>query len=169
MILSTLKFWEKNPALLIALFLLIGTGSALHFHPIYFAVFTALFLPLCFFKSRKKWIVLSLVGCTLGFVNAAYRVPKTVLPSEKVNGIARLQIDEIKPHQSPFQSSLLYRGTLLSFEAENGWKGENLPCQLYTPLYGKHPSADSIYLIEGTLEQHSAYSFFLKPNKKKSG
>src|SRR5271155_5056556 len=123
------SFWERNPALFFGLCLFLGTAAS--FQPCW-----PLFLSFCVLCSscKRKALPWAMV-CFLGaFFTASYRCPKVILPREKMTGTAIFHIEEVKEQSSPFNKSLLYKGTLKSFET-----GEktycDLPCHIYLPLF----------------------------------
>ncbi len=75
-------------------------------------------------------------------------------------------IDQVKIQSSPFYRSVLYKGKLKLFETDDQRTYHDLPCHIYLPLFGKHPSANRDYEIRGSLSQKGDFSFVLKPNKK---
>lgn len=156
------SFWERNPALFIGLSLLLGTAYAFHPHVILFFLLAAFCCT-----AISKWHALLALFCGAGaFTLAFVQHPKILLPQEKIHGSGQLHIQQIKPHSSPFNRSLLYAGTLTAFIADDGQVFENLPCQIHLPFFGKHPPADTDYRIHGTLSQRGDHAFLLKPDKK---
>ncbi len=156
------SFWERNPALFFGLCLFLGTAAS--FQPCWPLILS--FCVLCSSCKRKAlpWAMVCFLGA---FFTASYRCPKVVLPREKMTGTAIFHIEEVKEQSSPFNKSLLYKGTLKSFET-----GEkiycDLPCHIYLPLFGKHPTANKDYAISGTLSQKKERAFVLKPQKNKT-
>lgn len=154
-------FWSRNPALFLGLSLLLGNSIAFHFYPCLVVAFLVLLLTA---KSRRSFI-LSIVCFSAAFFNASYRYPKVTLSEEKLAGVGVFHIEEVKHSSSPFQKSLLYKGTLKTFETGEGITFNNLPCQIYLPLFGKRPSANIDYKIQGALCQKGDHAFVLKPGK----
>lgn len=155
------RFWSKNPALFIGLNLLLGTACAFHSHPI----FAVLFLFLSVTAKSKRTFIIALL-CIVGtYFYASYRHPKITLPQEKMKGTGVFHIDQIKNYASPFARSYLYKGTLKKFETD-GITLEEIPCNIYLPLFGKRPLGNTDYKIRGTLCQKGDFDFVLKPEKK---
>jgi competence protein ComEC len=158
------SFWEKHPALFLSLCLFLGTVAHFKFHWLLVLVFAALCASA---KKKKTWIIALL--CFIGAWAIAFeRCPKITLPQEKVAGKGIFHIDQVKMHSSPFNRSVLYKGTLKKFETGTAVIENNLPCYVHLPLFGKHPPATTDYEISGTLCQKADHFFVLKPEKKKA-
>lgn len=156
------SFWRRNPALFFSLCLLLGTAMSFRAHWLLFLCFAALCCSHC---QKRAWIVALL--CFLGaFVATSHRCPKIVLPQEKILGKGIFHIDQVKVQSSPFHRSILYKGTLKQFETKENGIYRDLPCNIYLPLFGKHPPANTDYEIDGFLFQKGDYAFVLKPDKK---
>ncbi len=154
-------FWGKHPALFLALSTLLGTALFFRREPLLALVF----LLLCSTARNRRTLLISLVCFIAAFSLTAWRYPPTVLSQEKVQGTGTFHIEQVKVHSSPFNRSILYRGTLKKFVAEDGTAYAGLPCNLFFPLYGKRPPASTDYEIAGTLSQKGDYSFLLKTQK----
>ncbi len=152
-------FWERNPALFFGLCVFLGAAASFYTHWFLFLSFVLLTLS----SKRKVW-AWALIGFLSAFFVTSYRCPKTLLPQEKISGAGIFHVDQVKIQSSPFNRSMLYKGTLRRFDAE-GKVYANLPCHLYLPLYGKHPPANTDYAIQGVLCQKGDYHFVLKPRK----
>ena len=159
-----LSFWEKHPALWIGLSLLLGTSYAFNPLPLFVAIWGV--LALC--VQNKRAVLWGLLACSGAYIGATLRHPTTLLAQEKVSGKGRFHITEVKPYSSPFNHSILYKGTLLYFEEETGNCYNKLPCALYLPMNGSHPVANTDYEIQGTLSQKGPYAFVLKPEKNRT-
>ncbi len=145
-----MSIWKRYPALYVALLVLIGASSA------FFLPFIAFVI---FFKKRLFWIIPLLV---LLYVKLLY----PTLPKEDV-GRAHFHIEEIKRHPGPVKTTLVYIGTIKTFEGEKGTY-RHLPARLYLPLNSKRHPANTDYLIDGTLTKISLGSYILKPTRKSS-
>lgn len=156
------SFWDRNPALFFGLCLLLGTAASFRPHWLLFLCFAVL---CCSLKKKKIWI-LALLSFLGAFVATSYRCPKIVLPQEKILGKGIFHIDNVKGQSSPFNRSILYKGTLKHFDTKEHGTYRDLPCHIYLPLFGKHPPANTDYEIRGTLCQKGDYAFVLKPEKK---
>jgi competence protein ComEC len=162
---SFVKFWEKHPALLIGIILLIGTAFSFHHEPIELCLLLGFIVPII--SQTKSWKVATflLLIFAIGWASACYRAPLITLPHPKMEGIARFAISAIKPHQSPFHRSLVYRGELVEFRSgEIELRG--IPCLLYLPFSKERPTGDRDYFIRGTLIQKEDRRFTLKPEKR---
>ena len=155
------RFWSKSPALFVGLSLLLGTAFAFYPHPL----FAVLLLLLSITAKSRRTLILALL-CAIGaYFYASYRHPKIALPQEKMKGTAVFHIDQIKNYASPFAKSYLYKGKLKTFES-SGVVFKNIPCNIYLPLFGKRPQANTDYEIKGTLCQKGDFDFVFKPEKK---
>jgi|SRR5579862_4812945 len=160
-------FWENHPALLIGILSVLGTASALVWHPVYIAVFLSLLLPY-FRKQRLNSICLcALAAGGLAYASSYWRIPSMHLPQEAIVGEGVFHIEHFSLISSPFNRSLCYKGILKSFRSKEGVLYHNLPCSIFHPLKSP-PSADRDYLIEGKLSQKKEQLFCLKPQKGKS-
>ncbi len=156
------SFWNKNPALFLGLFLLLGAAIAFRPHPI-------LLLPLiglCASSPSKRTLLAGLLCFALSLAMTTYRHPKIVLPQEKIEGVGIFHIEHVKNYSSPFNRSILYQGTLKHFTSKEGTVFNQLPCSIYLPLYGKKFPANTDYEICGTLCQKGDFAFVLKPGKQ---
>jgi competence protein ComEC len=159
-------FWENHPALLIGILSVLGTASALAWHPIYIAVLLSLFLPY-FWKRRLNSICLyALAAGCLAYASTYWRIPSIHLPQEAIVGEGVFRIEHFSVTSSPFNRSLCYKGVLKSFRNKEGVLYQNLPCSIFHPLKSP-PNADRDYLIEGKLSQKKEHVFCLKPKKGK--
>ena len=158
------SFWEKHPAFFFSLCLFLGTAIHFRFHWLFFVVLAALCAS---FRKKHTWII-ALLCFFGGWATTFHRCPKVILPQEKMAGKGIFHIDQVKMHSSPFNRSVLYKGTLKRFETEEMLIKDKLPCYVHLPLFGKHPPATTDYEINGTLCQKGDYLFVLKPEKKKA-
>jgi competence protein ComEC len=158
------SFWRRNPALFFSLCLLLGTAVSFRPHWLLFFFFALL---CCSSKQKQTWLIALL--CFFGaFIVTSHRCPKMILPQQKTLGKGIFHIAQVKIESSPFHRSILYKGTLKSFETKEKHIYRNLPCHIYLPLFGKHPPANTDYEISGTLCQKGNDIFILKPEKKSS-
>lgn len=141
-----------------------GGACCVGFQLYYLAVLAALILPI---TKKPKLFCFVITACLIGFLSIFLRYPEVTLSSEKLLGIGKFKPQSIKMVSSPFHRSLLYQGTLIDFQAQEQIY-RNLPCSIYWPIYGKRPTCNAIYQIEGCLEQKSSRFFVLKPTKKKA-
>lgn len=155
-------FWQKHPALLIGISLLMGGACCLDFQVCYLAVLATLFLPLI---KNRKLCLFATAAYLIGFFSLSLRCPEITLASKHTSGIGTFKPHSITMTSSPFYRSLLYQGTLIDFVTKEQTY-HKLPCSIYVPIYGKRPSCNAIYQIEGVLQQKSPRIFILKPKKK---
>jgi competence protein ComEC len=155
-------FWDKHPALLLGLSLLLGSAFA-------FKSSISLGIPLgllCLTAPSKKVFCATFLLFICGLFLSLHRCPKVLLNQEKVPGEGIFHIKQVKYYSSPFNRSLLYKGTLRHFQGEDGTTYKDLPCNIYLPPFGKRPPANADYRIQGTLCQKGDYAFVLKPKKQ---
>lgn len=155
-------FWGRNPALFFSLCLFLGTAASFRSYRLLFLFFVLL---CCTLQKKRTWIIASI--CFFGaYAATMYRCPKVVLPQEKISGKGIFHIDQVKTQSSPFNRSILYKGTLKRFETNEKKVYRDLPCNVYLPLYSKRPPANTDYEICGALFQKADHVFVLKPEKK---
>ena len=161
---SSIRFWEKHPALLIGSLLLLGTAFSLHRQPIELCLLVGFIFPFIF--QTKPWKMCSLLIAIflMGWISSSYRAPLIQLNEPKMEGTARFAISSVKPYQSPFHRSLVYKGELVWFQSEQT-EIRGVPCQIYLPFSKARPKADKEYLMSGTLVQKEARTFIFKPQK----
>jgi competence protein ComEC len=146
-------FWTQHPALLLGISLLIGCGSYLYAHP--FLVSLPWFVYLLLISKRSlifQGISFSLLGYVYSF--ALYSNAPHLTEPKEVEGI--FSIDLLKPYQSPFQTGLLYKGTLKIPQA--------LACTICAKGASR-PLANQDYWVSGILEQRGDFDYSLKPKK----
>lgn len=154
-------FWSRHPALFLSLCILLGTAIA--FEPL--LCLWIVFAVLCATASSRRTLILAVICFAAAYTSTAFRHPPLHLEQEKVPGKALFHIDQVKISTSPFSRSLLYKGVLKHFETNEGIVYTDLPCSIFLPLYGKHPPANTDYVIRGNLLQKADYAFVLKPEK----
>ena len=114
---SGIKPW----ALLVGLFSLLGTASALAWHPIYalFLLFIALscILEMDHLKIRLHWrkwgspvFLFALAIGSLSLLSTLWRAVPTELPQERLEGEGIFRIENLKIVHSPFNRSYCYKG-----------------------------------------------------------
>lgn len=142
--------------------LLLGAACALRWEWGLLAVFAFLWLPLL---PRK--IILgggAVVFASFLYVHCLYPFPS--LQEKMVHGTAYFEISTLSHYHSPFQHSLLYKGTIRSFETDEGEKYLRIPCTIYAPLNSARAAADSAYIVRGTLSEKSPRNYVFKTDKK---
>ncbi len=160
-------FFRKHPALMSGVVCLLGMAYGLNSHLVYLLLFGLLSFPLWIRPIQSKLLAVCVLIFVSAFTLVSLRCPIHTLPQETMKGKGVFTISNLKPQQSPFHRSLVYRGTL-NFESEDGFKATQLPCAIYHPAFGKHPQANCAYEIEGTLIQKQERFFIFKPEKKKA-
>lgn len=158
------KFWRQYPALLYALFILLGFGSSLSWNILLVFPLGLLSLPLLFRDENGRgghWIRLVLAGMlflgTFGFAKVYYHFP--ILSLEGSKGIAYVDIDSISSMTTSFGKKWVYRGVLQSFEpddpADTLLKARHIPCSisLMQNLEVKRPQANQAYRFHAILKE----------------
>jgi len=120
---------QKYPALFWGLAFLIGIASSFHFYLLAFA----LLLP-----KKKLWCI-----ALFGLLYSALLIPSFPQSGE---GSAVFHIEEVKRHNGPFNSCLVYRGKVKKFSSVDG-EFRRIPCQLYMYKKKNRPLAHCDYLI----------------------
>jgi competence protein ComEC len=141
-------FWEKCPALLAGISLLIAVSTPL------------------FGESEAKWILPALWGIYLIWISAGpgvvlmgigilYGVAcKQEVAPQETTGL--FSIHSLKPHVSPFGTGLKYQGTLYV-------DGRGVDCTvMYRGEIEEHPRADCDYVVEGALIARGRAEYVLK-------
>ena len=163
-----LDFWQKTPALLVGLCVLLGTASSLAWHPLYLLFLICILCPFIAKRTFPFPFFCAAILCLFAGASTHMRISRVKLPEDKVQGTGQFHIDNLSILSSPFNRSYYYKGMLKSFSTEDGKTYSNLPCGIFLPLKKKTPSADSDYIIEGTLLQKKEHQFCLKPKKGKA-
>jgi competence protein ComEC len=118
----------------------LGIAFALAFHWSYFIP-----LLLCFWINKKHLysaVMVCLIGTFWAFFS--YSLPK--ISQEGIKGSGIVTIDAISFVQSPFQKSILFKGSLKKFK---GFKP--IPCKIYFNKGKKLPSGKHQLQVTGTL------------------
>jgi competence protein ComEC len=162
-------FWQKHPALLYALFFLIG----------------------CYYALEASWLILFPLGILFGtqaklskdllmrlglasltaiaafvYVKTQYILPK--LPPQGAYGSIEFDIQSLSSSKTHFGKFWVYKGKIRKFYPDSknpADEGENIPCRLSLPLRPdcERPAANKSYLIRGRLQEqkHGHYAFFM--------
>ncbi len=89
-----LDFWKRHPALLIGLLTLLGTASALAWHPLYGAVLLCMLLPFLYKRTFTLSFLCAIAACLLAFATSSLRISSIHLPDNKIQGTGRFRIDK---------------------------------------------------------------------------
>ncbi|PJD96120.1 MAG: hypothetical protein CK425_06870 [Parachlamydia sp.] len=171
-------FWRHHPALLYALFALIGIHVALSYSILTLIPLTILGLPfflssLYSFRQLKIRLLCGLaISCGFyAYVAAAYVYPK--IEVQGVSGIACIDISALRQVNGYHGKNWKYAGTLLHFTPKSA-KGDaisiarNVPYTLFLPGSAEtHPPASGAYYVEAVLKEWRSGYYIL--NVKKGG
>lgn len=139
------QFWKEQPALLLAISLLIGTSSFLFWESPWNWIFPSLWA--LYLACFRFWAEMLLI---LGGALYSWALYSGV-PSGQ---IGYFSIISMQPQQSPFQKGHLYKGLL--------YMGRHrIPCSI-SHLGDNYPRADSDYIVRGQLQTKGAYTSFFK-------
>jgi competence protein ComEC len=139
------QFWKEHPALLVALCLLIGTGSFLFWEGPWNYLWPALWA--IYLISLRSWTSIILVIAAILYSWCLYS-------GSPGGDKAYFSIASLQPHATPFQKGLLYKGMLFS-------NGSRFPCSIYTQS-GDRPAANCDYLLKGYLTDRGSYNYAFK-------
>lgn len=151
---SNSYFWEKHPAFLYGLLILLGSASILkpsfsYFLPLGWLIYSS-------YNTIKLLLIgISLFALTLIYTKTIYTFPS--IGEEKIAGEGLFHIESISIHASPFQHSYLFKGSLRHF---NHWK--DIPCSFHIPLKKQRPLGNADLLIQGHLLQKADKKYTLK-------
>jgi competence protein ComEC len=172
-----LNFWNHHPALFFGLSFLLGLYSRLS-NPLY-SLFPLLclhipYLIACVQKDKRalKILSLSLLIFSTAWVYAAAQYTFPTLPTQGIQGNARVEINNLSFQHSLFGGRWLYRCELAQFIPKNESKSiaYALPCLiiLTEEQVQRHsrPLANQNYWVEGRLIQSSNGSYLLKVSAK---
>jgi competence protein ComEC len=150
-----ISFWERNPALLYALAILVGYSLA-------FTGKLILIIPLFFLLTdwKKSSIVIGLSLLSFLFIHYNYEFPN--IPQEGWRGSASFDIGSLASKSTPYGAQWCYNGKL----SMNGHK--NIPCTVTFPKKEEieRPLANQSYLINGRLKQNKKGNYSFIADKK---
>lgn len=148
-------FWQRHPALLYALAILVGIAAALAWNSAYLVTMALLFLP-CLL-SPLRWRVLLAGLLLLGayfYARTTYQFPE--LGAEGETGKAHIEIASLSSRTSAFGKQWIYRGSIRRFENDQGvLLARNIPFTLSLSQKEsiKRPLADHAYVVEGKIKE----------------
>lgn len=151
-------FWEKHPAFLYGLFILLGAASILK--PSLSYIVPLGFLSYSCTNRHKLILGLSLFVLSLAYTKTLYTFPD--IGEKKIPGEGVFHIDTLTIHASPFQYSYLFRGHLKYFTAEDH-QWTHIPCSFHVPLKKERPLANHDLLIQGSLVCKGDKKYIIKP------
>ncbi len=136
--------WWKNPALLIAITVLIGISAPLWFLP-WSWVFPILWT--LYLGCIRCFVLILLIPISI--VYSFILCPKNL---EATRGY--FSISSLQSHQSPFHRDLVYKGRLITL-------GQSIPCSIFHKKENS-PRPNCDYIVEGKLIQKDPYSAYFK-------
>lgn len=149
---SFLPFWQRHPALLLALTLLIGTSSALFFPHYAWAALWFCYLLYCRFFPQ---IVLLIAAYAYG---SFHRIPSDI-PTQEITALFSPHC--LQTHHSPFEKGLQYKGTLR-------YQTHSLPCCIFLHAHSRNrPLANQNYIVRGVIHERDSHTFAFKPKEWK--
>ncbi len=138
-------FWQEQPALLLALTLLVGTSSALFWSFPFNLIWPILWIGyLCFLR---KWPAIVFLFAGAIYAHLLYSQPP------KQSDFAYFSIASKSPHHSPFHKGLVYKGMLYSGH-------QRVPCSVHH--LGQEIPANCDYILKGKLISGDSHSYFFK-------
>jgi competence protein ComEC len=146
-------FWREQPALLLSLSLIIGVSSYLFWSFPWNWIFPLCWSAYLIFLRRFAPLLLLLGGVI--YSGCFFRASPTLGEQE-----AYFSISSLKIHQSPFEKSLLYQGTLTVSNTQ-------VPASIYW-RGPKHPPANRDYILSGQLIPRGSYEYLFKPKSWKA-
>lgn len=140
-------FWRAQPALLYAIFTLIGVGFSLFSIHWVWPLLAGAYAIFC-----KQKIALCLLVYAIGY-GAWSRIPEVA--GGEIEAV--FSPSSLQTHATPFHKDLLYKGTLQT-------KFGALPCTIaYAKGVATHPSADCSYRVHGKLAPRDGHMVAFKP------
>lgn len=139
-------FWERQPALLFGLSLVVGTSSYLFWSAPFNWIWP--FVWICYLAWLRLWPASVLL---FGGILYSFLLYGTI-PDGETTGY--FSIASMQPHYSPFQKGVVYKG-MLTLEQQR------IPCSIYS-LKSPYKKADCDYLVRGKLVQRAPYDFMFK-------
>lgn len=166
LLLPIFNFWNKYPALLYGLALLLGCAFAFKPLSIYFFPCLIIYSPI-FSKMPKFRILLAILFMIFGAFYSAGTLKFPHKPEKEFSGMALFKIDSFSRVSKHYGHSWLYKGTIQSFHFQNEVIAYNIPANIQLSSNLVPPKANRSYLIEGILREISPYKFVIIPNKDK--
>src|SRR3989344_3512270 len=150
-LISDNNFWQKNPALLYGVTLLIGSSSALFWPFPWNFLFPFLWSLYLFFQGKTPLFLL--LGAAALYSHLLY---KPIIDPREEKGVY-FATQSLQPYTSPFKKGFVYKGSLFLSEGR-------IPCTIY--CYSKdHPPGDCDYILSGKISPKRPYDLFFKPQK----
>jgi competence protein ComEC len=144
---------KTAPAFFYGIVFFLGIALGLAFHWSYFIP-----LAVCLWSQRKR-LVSGIAVCLLGIGWAHYSCTLPSLPEEGMEGEGRFNIESVAYSHSPFQKSILVKGTLKHFKS---WS--NIPCSIYFKEGQPRPLANTDLMVTGQLIPKGHQRYVLKLN-----
>lgn len=158
-------FWERHPALLYGLTLLLACGVGLSGHPSLAIPLIILYIPLVLagrrFPALSLRLLLSVVVffTAMGLCQLRYQWPE--LPRQGTRGRAEISLSKLSLVNSSFGTHWALEGELRQFipldPVERHWEVRHAPVRLTVATHDadSRPRADVAYRLVGTLKQVS--------------
>lgn len=144
-------FCKKHPALVHALFFLLGIAFVQEYCLAFLIPLIALSLP---FLKKAPWKMLPFFSL---FLIAAFygHLEKASFPSS-VNlweGTAYFIPSEVKLHVSHFKTAKIVKGKISEMQSQKGAVLKNIPCSIFLAASETSPRMNASYTIKGILEK----------------
>lgn len=148
LLLTHRKFWSENPALLLAICILIGSSSYLFWPSPLNLLFPALWA--LYLIAVGSWPLIILLVASIFYCTFLY-------PKVPTGTTGYFSITSLQPYQSPFQKGLLYKGAIFI-------DGQKVPCHVHHSSINP-PKANCDYILEGALVETAPYNYLFKAKK----
>ncbi len=166
-------FWNRYPALLYGLCVLIGFYAAFHWSWIIMVPLGVLLVPqllaVCFGLDRslsRAVLSLTLLLATIIYGTVNYTFP--TLPPEGIKGTAHITLSSLRTRTTHFGRQWIYQGQIVQFTSDNAPNSLSIANHVAFTLSLPHndtisrPTANQDYVIHATLKQTDNGQYILK-------
>lgn len=164
---TLLQFWSQHPCLLHGIMAV--WGAAIAVQPTLWPYFVATFIVLALTTWNRNKVIAGIIVA----ISAYYLTDRQILLPQHleipIEGIATVNIDNIKTTTSPFGEMRVYRGTLATFNAKgsNNQIAKNIPITISETLSAPQKSIEYTYEIQGKIKRSPQGRFSLTTDKGK--
>lgn len=166
-ILTLNTFWNRHPALLYGLCLLLGFYASFEWSFSLLVPIGLVLLPQLL-GGKQVWIrsFLSIILFLAAWIYGTQHYQFPNLPNEGIKGTAHISISSIQSKATHFGYQWMYQGTVSSFTPDNSDNpiAKNISYSLSLPRNDevRRPLADQSYVIQGTLKKTSNGQYIIK-------